>query len=460
MRVFVTLLLVPVAVFLLFRFRPAEGGEHAGVPPEMGGAERFRFLAAEDQAAEGVDLQQPAMPRVGGTSSAADPTLVAQSEERAYSAHNGAASATIDRSRFFETFEVPSLDIGDEARYAAALLHLPPAELVRFLNAERASLSADRAMLFLAFSHASAGEIDTARRLTEDLDEKAVGSEHEKALLLASLDLKAVAARPAASRIAEEPVALAMEMLLAAREARRCLSEARYREAAQLLSDILQLEIVAPWASDAKTLTIWSSALHDAQAWNRWNPRAEWPSDEAIVKSGDNLTIIRKRYLSAHPDELMCTGLIERANRLKGFLQPGQRLRIPTESVRVLIDVDARWLLYLHGDEVVASFRVGVGRQGEDTLTGDFVVGEKQEDPSWFRQGQAPVPFGDPRNPLGTRWIAWYRSGEKTGYGIHGTWEPATIGDAASDGCIRMRNEDVEMLYEILPQGAPIRVQP
>ena len=75
----------------------------------------------------------------------------------------------------------------------------------------------------------------------------------------------------------------------------------------------------------------------------------------------------------------------------------------------------------------------------------------------WFRQGEDPVPFGDPENPLGTRWIAWKGS---NGLGFHGTWESEKIGQAASDGCIRMRNEDVEMLFEVLPRGSRIVVLP
>lgn len=74
-----------------------------------------------------------------------------------------------------------------------------------------------------------------------------------------------------------------------------------------------------------------------------------------------------------------------------------------------------------------------------------------------MRPGHAPVPYGDPGNPLGTRWIAW---DGRQGFGFHGTWSPETVGTAASDGCIRLRNEDVERLFEILPQGAEIDVRP
>jgi hypothetical protein len=42
------------------------------------------------------------------------------------------------------------------------------------------------------------------------------------------------------------------------------------------------------------------------------------------------------------------------------------------------------------------------------------------------------------------------------GYGIHGTDHPETIGRAASHGCVRLRNEDIEKLYEMVPVGTPV----
>jgi lipoprotein-anchoring transpeptidase ErfK/SrfK len=44
------------------------------------------------------------------------------------------------------------------------------------------------------------------------------------------------------------------------------------------------------------------------------------------------------------------------------------------------------------------------------------------------------------------------------GYGIHGTDEPATIGTAASHGCVRLRNEDIETLFRIVPIGTVVYI--
>jgi hypothetical protein len=42
------------------------------------------------------------------------------------------------------------------------------------------------------------------------------------------------------------------------------------------------------------------------------------------------------------------------------------------------------------------------------------------------------------------------------GYGIHGTNNPASIGQAVSHGCIRLRNEDVTQLYHMVTVGTPV----
>ncbi|WP_244273408.1 L,D-transpeptidase, partial [Pseudovibrio sp. POLY-S9] len=90
-------------------------------------------------------------------------------------------------------------------------------------------------------------------------------------------------------------------------------------------------------------------------------------------------------------------------------------------------------------------------------------VTRKREWPDWRppaemlkRQPSLPryMP-GGPRNPLGAR--ALYLG--STLYRIHGSNEPWTIGQAVSSGCIRMRNEDVAELYNMVPVGAKVYVR-
>jgi lipoprotein-anchoring transpeptidase ErfK/SrfK len=42
------------------------------------------------------------------------------------------------------------------------------------------------------------------------------------------------------------------------------------------------------------------------------------------------------------------------------------------------------------------------------------------------------------------------------GYALHGTNNPASIGQSVSHGCIRLRNEDIQTLYEMVPVGTPV----
>ena len=67
---------------------------------------------------------------------------------------------------------------------------------------------------------------------------------------------------------------------------------------------------------------------------------------------------------------------------------------------------------------------------------------------------------GGPNSPLGARALYLYRDGEDTRYRIHGTNEPESIGNAASNGCIRMINEHVIDLYGRVKVGAPVVVLP
>jgi hypothetical protein len=200
----------------------------------------------------------------------------------------------------------------------------------------------------------------------------------------------------------------------------------------------------------------WATALHEAQAGHRWDRNGEWPSIEVTVEAGDTLIDIRRRVLRERPNLTLCTGLIERANGHKGYLRVGQVLRIPTDRVHTVVDLSSRWLLYKHGEEVVAAWRVATGREGQETTPGRYPVGEKTPEPTWFPQGRI-VAYGDPENPLGTRWIGLDASG---GLGIHGTWEPDSIGQMASDGCVRLLNRNVEELFEILPRGSEVVLRP
>jgi lipoprotein-anchoring transpeptidase ErfK/SrfK len=109
------------------------------------------------------------------------------------------------------------------------------------------------------------------------------------------------------------------------------------------------------------------------------------------------------------------------------------------------------------GNVALVSYRVGLGKQNR-TPTGDFTIQVKQENPSWWKDG-AVVPYGDPENVLGTRWMGFENRPGTSGYGIHGTDVPSSIGKDMSMGCVRMRNEEVQELFDFVPRGTLVTIQ-
>jgi len=107
----------------------------------------------------------------------------------------------------------------------------------------------------------------------------------------------------------------------------------------------------------------------------------------------------------------------------------------------------------------VCSFRVGIGQEGKETPTGLWSVrqGGKLIKPPWSDPETGKLlNYGDEGYALGSRWIALDglqgNAKGRTGFGIHGTIEPETIGTKSSKGCIRLHNGDVIKLYNLLTE--------
>jgi lipoprotein-anchoring transpeptidase ErfK/SrfK len=116
----------------------------------------------------------------------------------------------------------------------------------------------------------------------------------------------------------------------------------------------------------------------------------------------------------------------------------------------VIINAE-RKLYYVQGDGTALRYGVAIGN-ADEVWTGKQVVTEKKENPRWVSpDGDDEVEPG-PDNPLGVRamYLGW------TLWRIHGTPSRNSIGQAVSNGCIRMRNEDVTHLYERVHIGAPV----
>jgi lipoprotein-anchoring transpeptidase ErfK/SrfK len=116
----------------------------------------------------------------------------------------------------------------------------------------------------------------------------------------------------------------------------------------------------------------------------------------------------------------------------------------PVARRRILVSIPDRKLAIIEHRKVLRIFRVAVGAPVSPTPSGTFEIVNLVSEPTYFHSGAVIPPSAD--NPVGSRWIGL----NQKGYGIHGTNEPKSIGNAASHGCIRLRNHDVEQLFEMV----------
>jgi lipoprotein-anchoring transpeptidase ErfK/SrfK len=114
---------------------------------------------------------------------------------------------------------------------------------------------------------------------------------------------------------------------------------------------------------------------------------------------------------------------------------------------RLVVSIPDRKLAVIENNEVVEVFPVAVGAPNSPSPTGTFTIVNRVANPTYYHPGKVIAP--GPQNPIGTRWIGL----NQKGYGIHGTDQPSSIGYAKSHGCIRLRNADVERLFERVRTG-------
>jgi lipoprotein-anchoring transpeptidase ErfK/SrfK len=119
---------------------------------------------------------------------------------------------------------------------------------------------------------------------------------------------------------------------------------------------------------------------------------------------------------------------------------------------RLVISIPDRKIALIQDGKVVKVYPVAVGTASTPSPRGSFHIASCLAHPTWYQPGKVVRP--GPANPLGTRWIG---IGYK-GYGIHGTNMPLSIGKAASHGCIRMRNRDVEELFALIQIGDSVEL--
>jgi hypothetical protein len=274
---------------------------------------------------------------------------------------------------------------------------------------------------------------------------------------------------PAAQQLTDTS-GLPGELAAAQSAAERAIAEKKPVEARAQLNKIL----VDPRVSekDREGIRRWMADLNKDLVFSA----NAYPGDPLVdtykVVSGDNPIKISRKVNSVTE-----AGFIQRVNNVSpSALQVGQQLKIVKGPFHAVVSKSQFRLDIFAGPTpppsaigtsplgagaepgwtYIRSFNVGLGKDSGTPL-GAFMVkeGSKLVNPPWVnpRTGEK---FGkdDPKNPLGERWIGLLGIDEKTkqclSYGIHATIEPDSIGKELSMGCVRMAEEDVDLVYELL----------
>jgi lipoprotein-anchoring transpeptidase ErfK/SrfK len=178
------------------------------------------------------------------------------------------------------------------------------------------------------------------------------------------------------------------------------------------------------------------------------------PSPDAVfyeVKPGDSLVKIANKFDTSY-------AFIMRINKKpRTLIRVGERLKVLNGKLSLLVDKSDYTLTILLNGHFIKQYPVGIGKSNK-TPVGVFIVDNKLINPTWYSP-DGVYEYGDPKNVLGTRWIGFEDKDGFYGYGIHGTADPSSIGKEMSNGCIRLRNSDVEELFDFVKPKTRVVMQ-
>ncbi len=141
----------------------------------------------------------------------------------------------------------------------------------------------------------------------------------------------------------------------------------------------------------------------------------------------------------------------------------------------LVLDRSRRLLTVFENGRPLRRFPVAVGMPGWETPVGTFQVMEKTINPVWEHPQKGTHTPSGPANPLGSRWIGFHQDCQgRRGWdgeqmldikgcvvtGFHGTPNRWTVGRALSHGCVRLHDEDVREVFELVSIGTPVTVLP
>ncbi|MCD6459729.1 L,D-transpeptidase family protein [bacterium] len=170
-------------------------------------------------------------------------------------------------------------------------------------------------------------------------------------------------------------------------------------------------------------------------------------SEIYTVNPGDSLASIANRFNTT-------IALIKRSNNLtSNFIRPGDRLKVSNIKFKIVISKKNNTLRLLVNGKFFKEYLVGTGKYNK-TPVGKFKIINKIKEPVWYHPEGGVIPYGDPANLLGTRWMGI----NFPGYGIHGTWDDDSVGKQSSAGCVRLVNSDIEELFLIIKENTEVEI--
>lgn len=200
--------------------------------------------------------------------------------------------------------------------------------------------------------------------------------------------------------------------------------------------------------------------LADALLFSRASNTDDPLIDIYTTQPGDTLNGIANKY---HITEAMLIDINRMAQPQQ--LPVGTRVKALRGPFRVVIWKQRHQMNVYLGDTLVHSYRVGLGTNG-GTPTGTWTVRNKLENPDWTNPVTNQHYSADnPQNPIGEYWIGLHGiAGEaagRTGFGIHGTIEPQSIGENMSMGCVRLVPDDIKAVHRMLVrQHSQVEIRP
>ncbi|MES5891731.1 MULTISPECIES: L,D-transpeptidase [Bacillus cereus group] len=136
---------------------------------------------------------------------------------------------------------------------------------------------------------------------------------------------------------------------------------------------------------------------------------------------------------------------------------PYMSVEAASNNEQLIVDTKLNKMDFYQNGKLIKSFTVATGKTATPTPKGTFQVVNKIKNRPYYT---GHIKGGDPRNPLGDRWLGLNMAGTYgTTYAIHGTNNNQAIGKATTLGCIRMYNNDIHWLFERIHQRATVTVK-